>query len=456
MPSPASGRRRALQAAAELLDELDVDQEQPIDVFDAIERLGLWLVFQPIDTFLGAVIPQGSGGIMITTQRRPTIQRYTAAHELGHWRLEHDPLAIDTAREIFETTADEKERVAQLFASYFLMPPPLVHAAASRNGLTTGAEMSPAQAYLIARDMRVSYEAALRQMGHLGIVSDAERDALLNVQPIEIKQGLAHGHRPVNRNADVWPLDARTSYVHRLDVTIEDEIVIALPENRTTGHRWLDETANAQRGHSRARPAPAAFAAPESSPPPHGPIRQRPASSGRTAADVSAALALLPGPALPATSQESPEESDERAPLVVVSDDFQPGWADVSSQAAAQLRRRIAGAEVPLQASLDSSSASWDSGPGLEPLPGALDPGIGATGQRWLTLRTCEEGQHDYALYYVPPHDAQASPIAVFTVEANIQPLPEVLNRRFFLDISFDDGDDQLDIGIVDDSTDHD
>lgn len=456
MPSPASGRRRALQAAAELLDELDIDKEQPIDVFDAIERLGLWLVFQPIDTFLGAVIPQGSGGIMITTQRRLTIQRYTAAHEIGHWRLEHDPLAIDTAREIFETTADEKERVAQLFASYFLMPPELVYAAASQNGVTAGAGMSPVQAYLIARDMRVSYEAALRQMGNLGIVSDAERDALLNVQPMEIKQGLAHGHRPVNKNAEVWPLDARISYAHQLDVTVDDEIVIALPENRTTGYRWLDEAANAQRAHRRVRPAPAAFAAPESSPPPHRPIQQRPDSPRRTGADVSAALALLPSTTPPATAQQPPEQTQEQAALVVVFDDYQTGWTGVSSQAAAQLRRRIAGAEVPLQGSLESSSAQRDPAREPEPSHGILDLGIGATGQRWLSLRTCKEGRHDYVLYYVAPHDAQAPPIAVFTVEANIQPLPEVVNRRLLLDISLDDGDDQPDIGTVDDPTDHD
>src|SRR6267142_1424801 len=144
------GRRRsALLEAAGLLEDSGVDQTQPIDVFGLIGRLDLWLTFVPMDTTLGACIPVGRGGIMITTRRQPAVQRYTAAHEIGHWTHDHDRLLL--------------------------------------------------------------------------------------VSPLAAKRDLAHGIRPVVGNADIWPIDERWNGAH-LDVTTQDEIVIALPENRTTGY----------------------------------------------------------------------------------------------------------------------------------------------------------------------------------------------------------------------------
>lgn len=456
MPSPVSGRRRALQAAAGLLDELEIDQEQPIDVFGVISRLGLWLVFQPIDTFLGAVIPEGSGGIMITTNRRPTIQRYTAAHEIGHWELEHGHLAVDTAKEILGTSTEEVERLAQLFATYFLMPPPLVHAAASRHGVRAGTRMSSAQAYLIACDMHVSYEAALRQMDNLDIISGRERETLLGTPPLEIKRELAHGHRPRNSYADVWPVDARLTFEHHIDVMIEDEIVIALPENRTTGHRWLDEQANARRARRRARPAPAVFATPEYAPPPATPLAQSPPTPQHTVDEIEATLALLPdAPRSHAESAVQPPVDDSRPcdPLLVLSDEYEPGWAQVPNHAAAELRRHVAGADVPLPEALELPSARpslLSPAPSSQPtspaednrevsLSGQLTPGIGATGQRWITLQACVEGLHSYTLHYAASHDPRTSQVATFKVEASVKPLPQVRHRRLLLDVDIDD-----------------
>ena len=67
---------RAVEAAGRLLAEAGVDQKQRIDVFDLCERIGLWLVFFPLDGLLGAFLPEGSGGIIITTQRPVAVQRY--------------------------------------------------------------------------------------------------------------------------------------------------------------------------------------------------------------------------------------------------------------------------------------------------------------------------------------------------------------------------------------------
>src|ERR1700710_900830 len=118
-------RRHALQAADELLNDRDINQDEPVDVFDISDRLALWLVFNRLDSLLGATLPKGTGGIMLTTTRGPSIQRYTAAHEIGHWILDFNEPAFDPDDDIFYPTAD-REQLAQLFAGQLLMPPPLV------------------------------------------------------------------------------------------------------------------------------------------------------------------------------------------------------------------------------------------------------------------------------------------------------------------------------------------
>ncbi|WP_158879591.1 ImmA/IrrE family metallo-endopeptidase [Amycolatopsis anabasis] len=441
-PSPSlSRRRRALQAAAELLDELDIDQDRPVDVFAAIDRLDLWLVFQPLASLLGVVLP--AGGIMITTERPPTVQRYTAAHEIAHWSIDHNPTAFDTEADVFHYGGTEREQLAQWFASYFLMPPSLVHGTASRYGVRTGTPPSPVEAYLIARDMHVSYEAAIRQMDNLRLITGHEREALLGVPPLSIKKQLAHGHRPRNGRADVWPVDERSLH-HRVEVAIDDEIVIGLPENRTTGFRWLDAEANARRSTLRARPAPPAFAPPTS---PHA-IGSAPTTEvRRTGADVAAALALLP-PASQSNSDAQQTPMADAGPhdeLLVVSDEYQADGNDLDTRSAARLRRAIAGA-VPSPTTDDPAASATENAAVAPSDPEATR--IGATGRRWLVLQAQAEGRFTYLLYYAAPHDPASAPAATFTVEATVEPSPEVVNRRRLLQVDLGEED------VVDEDTD--
>jgi len=455
MPRFVAQRRRALQAAAELLDELEIDQEQPIDVFDSITRLGLWLVFTPLKTLLGAIVPQSDGGIMITTERQPSIQRYTAAHEIGHWELDHRT-AFDTYDDVLNPAANERERLSQWFASYFLMPPPLVHATASRHLVRPDTDVSPAQAYLVARDMHVSYEAALRQMANLKVITDHQRDTLLAVPLQRAKQDLADGHRPRIGNADVWPVNGPSVQhaVEVVDVVVDDEIVIALPENHTTGYRWLDDTANARRAALRPRPEPPAFAPPAST---SAPVTPRPEPPQRSRADIDAALALLPRPSRtpqdtdtqPASDDgpiEIPQasgQSDEG--LLLVFDDYQPGWARISPRDAASLRRHIAGAVTGLTDFLaPNPELAQATSTGTTPaLPDPAHPGAGATGRRLLGIQARAEGRFAYVLHYAATHDPRTPPAATFTVEATVQPPPAVLHRRLLMQIDLDDPQDQ-------------
>lgn len=232
------GRRlEAADAALELLADVGVDQGRQIDVFGICEQVGLWLAFAPLDSALGAFVPQGNGGIMITTRRPLTVQRYTAAHELGHWRLRHGAVT-DGHDQIFRASSVEQERLAQIFAGSLLMPAPIVMAILARVRSSADAPLTADQCYAIAREAGVSYEAAIQQLVNLNQMRRRDADDLLQVRPLAIKTELGHGRRPINGWADVWPVDEGWDD-QILSLRVEDEVAVSLPENRTTGYRWM-------------------------------------------------------------------------------------------------------------------------------------------------------------------------------------------------------------------------
>jgi hypothetical protein len=98
-----------------------------VNVFGAIEKLGATLMFQDLDKLLGAYLPTDEPGILITTQRGLPVQRFTAAHELGHLYMRHEPSFDDEGilrRAPFSSssTIGQQEREADAFASMFLVP----------------------------------------------------------------------------------------------------------------------------------------------------------------------------------------------------------------------------------------------------------------------------------------------------------------------------------------------
>jgi Zn-dependent peptidase ImmA (M78 family)/predicted secreted protein len=449
-------RRRALQAADELLNELGIDQEQPVDVFGIIDDLDLELVFNPLDTLLGAVVPIGSGGIILTTQRGASVQRYTAAHEIGHWILDIDQLAFDAEDDIFWPSVD-RERLAQLFAGQLLMPPPLIYAMSRRYGISGSSVTAPA-VYQAARDMGVSYEAAVRQMANLGIVDANQRDYLLSQTPGQIKAELCQGHRPQGW-VDVWPVDLARSPEH-LELVSGDELFVSLPENRSTGYRWQTSLEIEERAERTPAPPPEPFA---SEPPTPGTEIGRKSVTrsrmggprSRSAAAISRALARVPGNAESRRTLETAQPAPPTSPDILaalsapaklhrVEDRFVAGWAEIPAAAVRGVRRAIAGrTDVALPATLkeythdqpppQTAARAPYRPPSGRPVGAPLDPTripVAATGQRLLALRSTGEGAYSLDLAYTSAVDPQASTAARYHLDVTVAAPPQVQNRR--------------------------
>ena len=98
-----------------------------MDIFRAIQMLDLPLLLRPLQGLLGAYLNEPSPGILVTTQRPMSIQRFTAAHELGHFSLHHRPSLDDETilRRMpmpEPPTGDFQEVEADAFAVMFMMP----------------------------------------------------------------------------------------------------------------------------------------------------------------------------------------------------------------------------------------------------------------------------------------------------------------------------------------------
>lgn len=381
----------ALVAAADTLHALNIDQQRAVDPFGAIDRLGLDLVIAKLDNLLGAVLPDGHGGVLITSERPVGVQRYTAAHEIGHWILHSDHLRLDGASEILGNPTAEWERQAQLFAAYFLMPPPLMEAAVARHGVKRG-NVRPEQVYLISRDVGVSYEAAIHRLNTMKLIGRSEAAALHRVSRLDALKGAFDGHRPVDGYAELWSVDETLDRV-TVPVREGDDVLIMLPENRTTGWRWLDQAALHVRRTGVRRPRPTA------------PRRENGDHRDRHAETVPHLDVVVA--AAPDRDAQPEPYPDIEAPLTIVGDDFRVR-GDVHTGRALERRRR------------DLVKRAEASTPPDEP-PTVL---VGQTGQRTVAVHCAEPGQWSLDLHYTHAYDPDAPSAARYQLRVDVEPKP--------------------------------
>jgi hypothetical protein len=398
-------RIQAAESAGRLLEELSVDQNEQIDVFGICEDLGLWLAFLPMDNLLGAFVPEGVGGVLVTTQRPIPVQRYTAAHEIGHWRLDHGhDLALDGEEHVLGNTPVEREQLAQVFAGNLLMPTPLVFGVLERLGVS-GQLLEPEHAYAIAREAGVSYEAAVRQLSHLEVITPDRIAVLRQQRPLQVKAGLALGRRPLNGYADVWPVNEDWNE-QLLALRVEDEVIISLPENRSTGYRWMfpgDRT-----GVEVSSPPPSLSGHEYPSVSEDAVAELRSQFSGRSAEGQSARVPnvvlkrLRDAQGSPALEPRTIGDAD------VVGDEYVPARTGWLSPRQAR-RQRIA------------REASPPAGSSLEPLAGGDGPVVGGTGRRVLSVRFARPGPATIRLQYRSPY-TDDHPIERYVLHALVEP----------------------------------
>ncbi len=209
-----------------------------IDVFGTALRLEAMVLFKELKGILGAFLREDNAtGIIVTTQRRLAVQRFTGAHEIGHLVMGHEPSIDD--EEVIEGKADDPVEIqANGFAAEFMAPRWLLVHHAKRQGWTSESMRTPAGAYQLSLRLGLSYEATCRSLTNHKIITGAESQQLLGVQRKEIKQSLLPGgYEPPNWYGDIWLITEQDRGA-RIEGHPDDLFVLKLWEKSTAGYLW--------------------------------------------------------------------------------------------------------------------------------------------------------------------------------------------------------------------------
>ncbi len=243
----ASAVRAGTMAAARLHQRLDLRPQIEwrggnVDVFGVIHTVGLPLILRPLDKLLGAYLSDPEPGVLVTTQRPMSIQRFTAAHELGHFSLRHQPSLDDESilrrMPISGQPADDFQDVeADAFAVAFMMPRWLIAWHADRQGWRVSDFQRPDVVYQLALRLGASYEATCWTLVRHRLIQPPLARDLLQTQPRALKVGLLQTYRPQDYRGDVWLLTERDAGT-RIDGSRNDLFVLRLEEHSGGGYLW--------------------------------------------------------------------------------------------------------------------------------------------------------------------------------------------------------------------------
>ena len=213
-----------------------------VDVFGAVARLGVTLLLRPLDGLLGAYLPEPAPGVLVTTRRALGVQRFTAAHELGHHVLKHGrsldgddilrrpPLGEAAGR-------DARELEADAFAAGFLLPRWLIAWHADRQGWRGDRLTDPHVVYQLSLRLGASYEATWRTLTGYGLVAPGAARALGRTRVRDLKAQLLEGYRPVDYRRDVWLVTERDAGASIVG-SRRDLFVFRLEEHSGGGYLW--------------------------------------------------------------------------------------------------------------------------------------------------------------------------------------------------------------------------
>lgn len=236
-------RLRGAREAERILGILEVRQRlvatnERVDVFGALAWLDVRVMFRPLHGLLGAYIRGDRPGVMINTQRPSSVQRFTAAHELGHAVLGHEP-SLDSPGVMQSAAADQPRPKISGFASYlqeieadafaggFLLPVWLITRHAHRHGWTRASLVDENIVYQLALRCGASFQATVWALDRHRFITTPDRLRMLAVKPKTIKARLGHNATVASGRADAWlltPCDVGTDICIAVGDTVNVDV----------------------------------------------------------------------------------------------------------------------------------------------------------------------------------------------------------------------------------------
>ncbi len=200
----------AMRKALELRSTFGLGLVDPLDVFAVAESLGLQVRFVAINSLEGIYLDTDPPIVLLSAERPPGRQAFTCAHEIGHHLFAHGARLDEVL--VPGTKSGDKEHVANLFASFLLMPKAAVERGFSLRDwdYETGC---PEQYVSVAQWLGVGYTTLITHMrASLNLLTDADALKLARIHPVDLRahfgDHLRHGD--LYRVDDFWtsrPID---------------------------------------------------------------------------------------------------------------------------------------------------------------------------------------------------------------------------------------------------------
>lgn len=232
--------RKAVLEAKRLHKHYDTEArvqggEGRVDIFGMLVDRDVPVMFRPLRNLLGAYIDGPNRGVMVTTQRPLSVQRFTAAHELGYDALGHEASLDEEellTRALFATESgyDARELQANAFATELLTPSWLIAHHMIRQGWMREDLANPVVVHQLALRMGSSYAATCYALDDAADLGRAARRRLLEVKPRDIKKSLVKSYEPESWRGDVWLVTARDNGMV-LEGSRSDLVVIKMRES---------------------------------------------------------------------------------------------------------------------------------------------------------------------------------------------------------------------------------
>lgn len=234
----------AAREAARAHRALHVDTTRQIDPFAALAAAGVLVLRRRLDHLAGLYLPpEPSEGrvvpaVLINVAHVPSRQRFTAAHELCHHLRDHT-IILDSETELLtrgEIPASDRERIAEAFAAWFLMPKRLVLSSLATLGLQP-ATLSPEGAYALSLALGTSYAATVHHLADMRLLTTRRSEELVRVEPQAIKRAIGGLDAMVDAWKDVHLVQVGDPEM-RVFALEGDVLIVQAPEVPSSGYLW--------------------------------------------------------------------------------------------------------------------------------------------------------------------------------------------------------------------------
>ena len=246
----ARGAATFYKTPAMLLDELGIREPEDIAIEAVAQYCGATIVYQPLQGAEARIVGSGSRAIITVNDAASRgRQRFSGAHELGHWMCDRGKIAFACAERVLirEWEEDNPERRANQYAAELLLPEAMFSARAKNREITFATVRHLAEMFqtsLTATAIRLVEFGALPAMV---VCSEAERrrwfkrgpdvpDVLWpreRVLPMTVAHDVSKGNTapgPTDVPADAWfeHRDARRYAIREDSMRITGDLVLSL------------------------------------------------------------------------------------------------------------------------------------------------------------------------------------------------------------------------------------